>query len=86
MTAHMAVTMAMPALYLHEGVAAFSGEHAGRNGRHCQGRRRRSEHGRGNEACLNKTFHVWVSSTAHRGDEHKYCAWLLFQLLLLPGS
>src|SRR4051812_46991629 len=32
--AHMAVSMAMPALDLHEGVAAFAGEHARRNGRH----------------------------------------------------
>jgi hypothetical protein len=86
MTAHMAMTVAMPALYLHERVAAFTGEHAGRNGRHRQRRRRRSEHCRGNEACLNETFHVWISSTAHRGAEHKYCAWLLFQVPDVPAK
>jgi hypothetical protein len=80
MMAHMAVTMAVTALHLDDGISVAAGKDVCGNGRHRQRRRCRGEHRRRDKACLNKTFHPEISSTAHCGDEHKCGDVILFHV------
>jgi hypothetical protein len=77
-TTHMAVTMTVTALHLDDGIAVAAGKDVCGNGRHRQRRRCRGEHRRRDKACLNKTFHPEISSTAQCGEEHKCGGDILF--------
>jgi hypothetical protein len=66
--AHMTVAVAMSALYQHNGVTAVGGNGACRNARHRECGRRRGCKRHGDTACLKKSFHLGISSTASCGN------------------